>query len=206
MVAIAPCHRRQYKEQVMKLPFSGLAGLIVSVLLVACASREMPTPEAVGSSSANSPLAFLHGEWVGIAKGVTPDGVKYEITQTERVGPLMGGEVTLIEGRGYAKAGNTAFNAFAVVALKPGSDDYQITSYSGGQSGTFPFDITETGYVWGIPLGPAGRTEFKATISGDTWFQTGHFIPANGPPVQTFEMTLKRRGDTDWPAKGAVKP
>ena len=46
-------------------------------------------------------FAFMRGEWVGEAAGSSPDGTPYSVTQTERIGPLLGGDVLLVEGRGY---------------------------------------------------------------------------------------------------------
>jgi hypothetical protein len=36
--------------------------------------------------------------------------------------------------------------------------------------------------------------------------EIGERIVPGGEPVRFFEMTLKRIGDTDWPAAGAVGP
>ena len=53
-----------------------------------------------------SPLSFMFGEWEGSAHGVGRDRKPYDITQTERVGPMLDGDVTVIEGRGYAEDGS----------------------------------------------------------------------------------------------------
>ena len=51
-------------------------------------------------------LAMLDGTWRGPAWTLTPTG-RYELTQTERVGSLLGGTIKIIEG------GRVGFNALA---------------------------------------------------------------------------------------------
>ncbi|MEO1028393.1 MAG: hypothetical protein AAFX02_04975, partial [Pseudomonadota bacterium] len=130
----------------------------------------------------------------------------YQLIQTERVGPMLGGDVVVIEGAGYASDGEMMFNAFAIVSRGSGQDGWEIRSYAQGRSGTFPFQPTETGYIWSTPAGPNAEMRYTATFEGDTWNQVGEYVSADRPPVQTFQMTLTRRDETSWPAAGAVDP
>jgi len=100
------------------------------------------------------PLEFMFGEWVGEASGIAPDRTQYTLTQTERVGPMLDGEIIVIEGRGYSAPGETAFNAFAVVSKSGQDGSWEMRSYSGGRAGTFPFELTPSGFVWSTPAGP----------------------------------------------------
>jgi hypothetical protein len=47
---------------------------------------------------------------------------------------------------------------------------------------------------------------YTATLHDGVWTEVGDRIVAGGPPQRTFEMNLKRVGDTDWPEAGANKP
>lgn len=151
-------------------------------------------------------LSFMHGEWSGPATGTNPGGNSYSLTQTERIGPMLGGDILVIEGRGYNDDGSTAFNAFAVISYDPSSDAYEMRSYALGMAGTFPVTLTEDGYVWEIPAGPGGTIRYTSHFSGDTFREVGEYVMTSGQAWPTFEMNLTRRGDTDWPAAGAVQP
>ena len=46
---------------------------------------------------------------------------------------------------------------------------------------------------------------YDAVAKNSEWHETGDRIEPGKPPVRFFfEMTLKRVGDSDWPAAGAV--
>lgn len=187
-----------------------LASSGAALMLAACAGLPaVAAPDEVAAPSAErveSPLSFLFGEWVGTAKGVGPDRVPYEVVQTERVGPMLGGDVTVIEGRGYGTDGSLVFNAFAVVSKNAHTAEWEMRSYSGGNSGTFPFEVTETGFIWSVPAGPAARIVYTATVADGVWDQVGEYLPEDGYPVQVFEMKLVRTGESSWPWAGYVAP
>ena len=151
-------------------------------------------------------LAFMRGVWRGTAKGTNPDGTTFEVTQTERMGPLLGGDVILVEGRGYAADGSTRFNAFAAVSWNKYTQKYELRSYAQGNAGTFELTPTDTGYVWEVPAGPGAIVRFTATVTKDTWREVGEYVKGTSPPFQTFEMNLTRVGDTDWPLGAPVTP
>jgi hypothetical protein len=44
--------------------------------------------------------APMNGAWRGEATTLLPGGERRTITQTERIGPLLGGAMKVIEGRG----------------------------------------------------------------------------------------------------------
>jgi hypothetical protein len=144
-------------------------------------------------------LSFMRGTWVGEASGIAADGTRFKVTQTERMGPLLGGDIILVEGRGYKADGSTGFNAFGVVSYDAQANTYAFRSYAMGYSGTFSFTPTSEGYTWEIPIGP-GVIRYTATVKGGIWHEVGDRIFPGAAPVRTFEMTLKRTGDTDWPA------
>jgi hypothetical protein len=151
-------------------------------------------------------LAFMRGVWRGPASGTNRDGTKYQVTQTERIGPLLGGDVMVLEGRGYKDDGTTGFNALAVISYDPRKATFEMRSYAMGFAGTFELKLTDTGYVWEVPAGPNAIVRYTATVSGDSWREVGEFVAAGKPPVPTFEMNLKRIGNTEWPLGTPVDP
>ena len=172
---------------------------------MAAAVATLGMAPAAAQEETSHPLSFMFGEWVGEASGYSQAG-PYAITQTERVGPILDGDAVVIEGRGYSDVGETMFNAFAVVS-KTGSDGgWEMRSYAQGRAGTFPFELTDNGYIWSVPAGPNAQMVYTATFDGDTWQQIGQYTPETGEPRQTFQMTLSRTSETDWPAGDPVSP
>lgn len=155
--------------------------------------------EAVGA------LDFLDGEWRGQAIVHSADGVE-TLTQTERVGSLLGGSIKVIEGRGYAADGSTVFNAMAVLSWNEREGRYNFRSWANGFSGDYRFERTEDGFRWETPAGPNARIEYVAVVRDGSWHEVGTFFMEGQPPRQMIEMRLGRIGDTDWPADEAVPP
>jgi hypothetical protein len=178
----------------------------VSAVRADPAPRTPPVKPTPALSAPMARLAFMRGVWAGPAKGTTPDGKPYTVTQTERVGPMLGGDIVVIEGRGYLTDGSTGFNAFGVVSFDPRSQRYELRSYAQGMAGTFELKLTADGYVWEIPAGPDAIIRFTATVKDRHWREVGEYIAKGKPPVQTFEMNLARVGDTDWPLTTPISP
>ncbi len=151
-------------------------------------------------------LDFMRGVWAGTATGVERDGKPYKVTQVERMGPMLGGDIVVVEGRGYRDDNTTGFNAFAVASFNPQTQKYELRSYAQGYAGTFELQLTPTGYVWEVPAGPNAVTRFTATITPQTWREVGEFVAQGAPPHPIFEMNLKRVADTDWPLGTPVSP
>ena len=128
------------------------------------------------------------------------------MTQTERVGTMLGGDILVIEGRGYEAGGALAFNAFGIVSWNNDTGKYEFRAHNGGHSGTFKFDATDTGAVWEMPGGPNAVIISTITLGEGSWHEVQQYVADGQPARQIFEMTLKRIGDTDWPAAGAVQP
>lgn len=182
---------------------------LLALLVISCAhAPAAPPPVAAspGRAEAMARLSFMRGIWAGPASGTSLNGQPFQVWQTERMGPLLGGDVVLVEGRGYRDDDTTGFNAFAVVSYDPHGSRYEIRSYAMGQSGTFPLTPTDDGYVWTIPAGPGRTLRYTAVVKDGVWNEVGDLLVEGKPPVRTFEMTLRRVGDTDWPGAGAVSP
>jgi hypothetical protein len=174
-------------------------------LLLAAPGPLAPTPPTAGRGELLARLAFLRGVWAGPATGTGREG-PYAVTQVERVGPMLGGDVLVIEGRGFRADDSTAFNAFAVVSWDPRAKRYEFRSYAMGQAGTFEFTLTGDGYVWEVPAGPGAVVRYTATVKDGRWREVGERLEAGKPPVKVFEMNLRRVGDTDWPLGTPVGP
>ena len=152
--------------------------------------------------AAMKPLAMMDGVWRGPAWTMLPTG-KHEITQTERIGPFLDGQIKVIEGRGYNADGTVGFNSFGIVSFDPAKKEYTLHSHALGRAGDFKLTPTSDGYVWEIPAGPM-TIRYTATIKDGAWKEVGERIAPGQAPVQFFEMNLKRVSDTDWPAAGAI--
>lgn len=182
-----------------------IAATVLFASTPAPAQTAAPAAPPATAKDAIDRLAFMQGVWVGPASGSNRDGSRYAVTQTERIGPLLGGEVLVIEGRGYRTDGSTGFNALGVVSWNAEAGKYEFRSWAQGQAGTFPFTLTDDGYVWEIPAGP-GVVRYTAHVTSTTYHEVGEFVMPGQPARGIFEMTLTRRGDTDWPAAGAIQP
>ncbi|HET6349423.1 MAG TPA: DUF1579 domain-containing protein [Candidatus Krumholzibacteria bacterium] len=182
------------------------ASLVAVTTLSAMHSRaQAPDPAAIAAQKdAMKPLSMLDGVWRGPAWTLLPSG-RHEVTQTERVGPFLDGAVRVMEGRGYDADGTVTFNAFATLSFDPATKKYTLHSYAMGRTGDFTVTPTADGYMWEIPAGPM-TIRYTATIKDGTWHEVGERVMQGKDPVQFFEMNLKRVGDTDWPAAGAIPP
>jgi hypothetical protein len=169
----------------------------------AAAQRQDPATLLAAERAAMAPLAWMDGVWRGPAWTVLSSGVRHEVTQTERIGPFLGGSVKVMEGRGYDASGAVTFNAFGTLSYDPSRQAYVLHSYAQGLAGDFTLTPTADGYVWEIPAGPM-TIRYTATLHDGTWREVGDRIVPGQEPVRFFEMNLRRVGDTDWPAAGAV--
>lgn len=188
-------------------PFASLA--LAAVLFATPLTVQAQAPASPDGSAAQraaiARLDMLDGEWRGEATIHSPQG-PMTLTQTERVGSMLGGSIKVIEGRGYAADGSTEFNAMAVVSWDARAGRYGFRSWAQGYSGDYPFEVTEDGFRWESPAGPGAKIEYVAVVRDGTWHEVGTWIAEGQPPRQFIEMRLTRIGDTDWPAGGAVDP
>jgi hypothetical protein len=181
-----------------------LLGFLAFLPLLAFAQGQRdPAPVIAAQVEAMKVFASMDGVWRGPAWTLLPNGEKRNITQTERIGPFLGGSVKVIEGRGYTADGTVGFNALGIVSYNPATRAYSLRSYALGYAGDFAFTPTADGYAWEVPAGPA-TIRYVATIKDGTLREVGDRIVADKPPLRIFEMELKRVGDTSWPAGEAV--
>lgn len=182
--------------------------VLVATLATTSPARAQGDADARIARQAEAMRAFarLDGVWRGPASVLQPDGTRLEFTQTERIGPFLAGSVKVIEGRGYDADGRVRFNAFGIVSYDAEKRAFTMHSHAQGHVGDFAFVPTaDGGYSWEIPLGPA-VIRYVATVKDGELHEVGDRVVAGREPLRIFEMRLKRVGDTDWPAAGAVAP
>ncbi len=184
-----------------------LLSVVLSPLANTAAAQGQPNPAELiaAQREAMQALAKMDGVWRGPAWTILPNGQKHEITQTERIGPLLDGSIKLVEGRGYEADGRTSFNAFGVISFNPATRTYAMRSHAQGRSGEYVLKPTEDGYSWEIPAGPM-TIRYVATIKDGVLKEVGDRIMPGKDPIRFFEMTLTRVSDSAWPTAGAIPP
>ena len=186
-----------------------LAPAAAAILLAASGAVAQVPAQPAGTEAqrqAVGALAFMDGEWRGEAVVHHPGEEPVTLTQTERVGPMLGGSIKVIEGRGYAVDGSTQFNAMAVLSWNEREGRYNFRSWANGYSGDYKFERTDDGFRWETPAGPNARVVYVATVKDGVWHEVGDYVTEGQPPRRMIEMRLRRVGDSDWPAGGAVDP
>jgi hypothetical protein len=184
-----------------------LAALALLAAATASVAEGPPDPTALMAAQrdAMAKLAFMDGVWRGPASTTLPSGKTHDIIQTERIGPLLGGVVKVVEGRGYEPDGTTTFNALGIISYDVAKGAYSMRSYALGRSGDFPLTLAPDGFSWSIPAGPA-TIRYMAVVKNGTWTEVGERLVPGKDPVRFFEMRLTRVGDSDWPGAGAIPP
>jgi hypothetical protein len=178
-----------------------------SGIVVRCSSARTSQPDSTHCGTASTPCSGWRTwtEWRGPGWTILPSGEKHTFTQTERIGPFLDGSVKVIEGRGYDPDGKVTFNAFGTISFNPATKVYTLHSHAMGNVGDFVLALTFDGYTWDIPAGPM-TIHYTTVIKNGAWSEVGDRIVSGKEPVRFFEMNLKRVGDTDWPAAGAISP
>ena len=116
--------------------------------------RPDPAVTIAAQKTAMAQLKFMDGIWRGPAWTVLQSGVRHDVTQTERIGPLLDGSMKAIEGRSYNADVTTGFNALGIVSYDPKSKMFNLHSYAQGMSGDFALVPAKGSYVWEIAAGP----------------------------------------------------
>lgn len=187
----------------MRLLALAALSLAAAVPTGALAQMPDPAPRLAAQREALARLSFLDGVWRGSAVSTTREG-RHELVQTERVGAFLGGTVRVVEGRGYEADGSVGFNALGIISYEPDTQAYSIAATAQSRSGVYPLRLTDTGFIWEMPAGPGGLIRYTTVIRDGTWQEVGDYIAPGRPPFRIVELNLRRVGDTDWPAAGAV--
>jgi len=183
--------------------------LAVPLLVLASPALAQAPPDAdtllAQQRAAMAKLSYMDGVWRGSSWIITASGEKRTGTQTERIGPFLGGSVKVMEGRGYDPRDSVRFNALGIVSYDAMKKTHTLHSYAMGLAGDFAFTPNDSGYVWVIPAGPM-TIRYTATVRHGKWREIGERIMPGGDPVQFFEMNLVRVGNSSWPSAGAIPP
>ena len=188
---------RQYWTQTAALVFAmtPLSGAVAQVADPATLDAER---------AAIAQLSWMDGTWRGPATTMTPTG-EHKVTQTERIGTMLGGTIRVMEGKGFNPDGTTGFNAFGILSYNPATKAFALHSYAQGYAGDFKLTPQADGYVWEIPAGPM-TIRYTATFNGTTWREVGDRIVPGQAPQRFFDMMLTRVGDSAWPGAGGMAP
>lgn len=181
-----------------------------AVVLITAASPAFAqmTPQPAGTAEqrdAMSRLAWMDGEWVGQATVYAGPGQTLTHPHTERIGPMLGGSIKVIEGRTTEADGTVSFNAFAVISWNDAEDRYVMRSYANGQTADFALEATPTGFAWSTPS-RGGEVRYVTTFADGEWVEVGDFVMPGREPLRVIELRLRRRGDSTWPAADPVVP
>ncbi len=186
----------------LKLITCGLAALGAFALVPVAQAQPTDTAAIAAQKEAMKKLDWMHGVWRGQAVTQSPQG-QHKVTQTERIGSFLGGTLTVMEGKGYTADGSAGFNAFGVISYDAQTKSYWLTSWALGRGGKFALTPTDTGYIWEIPAG-ATTIRYTATVANGSWTEVGDYIAPGQPARRFLTMTLRRVGDSDWPAAGGI--
>ena len=181
------------------------AACLMLAVPAAASAQEMYPAGTAEQRQAMQTLSWMDGEWVGEATIFMGPGAGEGHPHTERIGPMLGGSIKVIEGRSTNDDGTVAFNAFAVVSWDDASDSYVMRSYANGQAADFPLQATADGFRWSTP-GRGGEVRYVTTFRDGEWVETGDFVMPDRDPMRVIELRLRRRGDTGWPAADPVIP
>lgn len=181
-----------------------------AALSLACAAAPVLAQQAdpavlAAQREAMADLDWMNGEWVGTAEIMTGIGQTRTLRHTERIGPMLDGTIKVIEGHSYENDGSTGFNAFAILSWDAAQDRYVMRSYAQGHAGDFPLEITPTGWKWSTPA-RGGEIQYTTVHTDGGWTETGDFVAPGREPMRVITLSLTRRGDSGWPAAGAVAP
>ena len=188
-----------------KRRFTAVVFLLLAAGVASTAVAQRPDSAAMiaAQKEAMARFAVMDGVWRGPAWTILDSGEKHNITQTERIGPMLDGSIKVMEGRGYDESGAVSFNAFGIISYDLSTKAYALHSHAQGFAGDFTITPNADGYVWEIPAGPM-TIRYTATLKDGTWTEVGDRIMPGKDPVRFFQMDLKRVGDSDWPGAGAI--
>ena len=183
------------------------AAMLLLFLCPIASFGQVPDPDALKQVQQEklAQVNFMNGQWRGTAWRMAPSGERIEFTQTERVGDMLDGCVKVIEGCGYDADGEKVFNAMAVLAYDAASQELVMRSHAEGRVGNFIMEAREDGFGWEVPAGP-NKIRYTAKVADGEWFEYGELSIPGRDPMRIFEMRLKKVGQTEWPAAGAVPP
>jgi len=192
-------------QRAFRNSLTAVAAVLSIGLATAPAAQELRPAGTQEQRDAMQRLSWMDGEWTGTASVYAGPGRTSAHSHTERIGPMVGGSIKVIEGRTIEADGELTFNAFAVVSWDDAADRYTMRSYANGMAADFPLEATADGFKWSTPS-RGGRMDYVTVYKDGEWVETGDFIMPDREPMRVIELRLRRRGDTAWPAADPVIP
>jgi hypothetical protein len=185
--------------------FAFAAAAVLTIAAAPAAAQELSPNGTPAQREAMARLSWMDGEWVGMAETYAGPGRTRTLRHTERIGPMLGGAIKVVEGRSYDEAGNTAFNAFAIISWDEATGGYVMRSYAGGHASDFPLTADASGFRWSVQT-ERGPIDYVTVHAPGEWVETGDMQIPGRDPLRVITLRLKRVGDSAWPAAGAVDP
>lgn len=163
--------------------------LLLSIPLLVDAQAEL--------NESMEPFSFLIGTWGGPAWHTSPAGERQDLYQTERVQPMGGGRVILIEGIGRdgGPDGEVVFNAVGILSYDAEADQYHIDAFNEGRHVRADVALVEGGFDWGFAVG--GRQfRYEMRLEDGMWHETGSMIFEGNQTPPFVGLTLSRTSET----------
>ena len=151
-------------------------------------------------------LAIMDGVWRGTGLVASLPGGKHEVVQTERIGPFLGGTVKVIEGPLlYRPTAPSGFNALGIISYNPANGPTGCTAMRRAWR-RLPDEGDATAMSGRSPPGPARPSANARRSPTAPGARSASGSPGAAPPMQMFEMNLKRVGDTKLAARPVPMP
>jgi hypothetical protein len=146
-------------------------------------------------------LAWLEGEWRGVAWMMTGPDTRHTADQWEKVSRAAGGTVLAIQGIGKARdagaeTGMTVHDAFAVLYWDGSRNQYTVRSFvATGHTLEAKAEVGDRRLVWSFEHPQAGLTRYTITLTpAGEWREVGEASRDRGATwYQFMEMTLKKQ-------------
>ncbi|WP_194775397.1 DUF1579 family protein [Pararhodonellum marinum] len=163
--------------------------LIICLLVGANAIQAQVTSE-----EAIKKLAFIEGQWQGKSNVTTGPGQNMVLDQHEHVELRLGGQVMIVEGKGY-QGEELEFNAFAVITFDEARQEYEMNSWlSTGQKTEAYIKVhDQEKWEWGFEI-PQGKIRYLISLNEKgQWIETGEFSQDGNTWYPSFNMLLDKK-------------
>jgi hypothetical protein len=159
----------------------------------ALAAQAPPSASPVAREKMQA-LAFLVGEWQGVAWIQMGPSRRDEVSQREWVEWRAGGELLLIQGRGVSN-GSVVHDALATIIWDARAGRYEMWTYRAGSgSGRPTIEVGDQRIVWGLDV-PNGKVRYTIALDPEgRWVEKGEHSSDGGATWnEFFGMTLEKR-------------
>jgi hypothetical protein len=181
-----------------------LSWAVAGIPLTASAQEaSSPKPLVTAQQDALRALAPFNGLWRGTGWALV-NGERVDQVVTLRVGYALDDVTQFTEIRIYRPDGALSFHALNNVAFDPERDTWVNQARAEGRFGDFPYRPTPDGYVWELG-GGGGGLRYSGTLRDGAWVEVTERLSPGEEPVTISQFTVRRIGETAWPAGGAMQ-